>query len=118
MLGKPLKTKEFVAETVELVRMLLPPDLRDLQVIGPAGSLVKLHYGDPKVHYEIWVQRRIGAVEVGLHFEGPRESNIRYLEELTGRYSGVIGSLGPNVGPEMWTGSWTRVHQVSYLCRT
>jgi len=91
--------------------MQLPPDLKDVQVVGPMGSLIKLHYGDPHVHYEVWVQRRTGVVEVGLHFEGPAEKNSWYLSELTGRYPEAIRSLGPEVEPEEWVRSWTRVHQ-------
>lgn len=95
--------------------MQLPPDLRAVQVVGPFGALIKLHYGDPKVHYEVWVRRRAGTVEVGLHFEGPAEANSRYLGELTSNYAHVVGSLGPKVEPEQWTGSWTRVHQVFHF---
>ena len=91
--------------------MQLPPDLRDVQVVGPFGALIKFHYGDPKVHYEVWVRRRAATVEVGLHFEGPAEANSRYLDELTGEYSDIVASLGPKVEPEQWTASWTRVHQ-------
>ena len=107
-----MKTKEFLAEAVELVRMQLPAELRDVQVVGPVSSLIKLHYGEPKVHYEVWIQRRTGNVEVGLHFEGPVEKNWRYLEELKGGYSHVIASLGPGMETERWTDSWTRVHRV------
>ena len=111
MLGKPFKTKEFLAEAAELVRMQLPPDLRNMKVVGPIGSLVKLHYGDPRVHYEVWVRRREGTIELGLHFEGAPETNSRYLTELNGRYAGVISSLGPEVAAEQWVRSWTRVHR-------
>ena len=92
--------------------MQLPPGLGDAQVVGPVGSLVKLHYGDPTVHYEVWVRRRAGTIEAGLHFEGAPQRNARYLEELTVRHAGAIASLGPGVEPEQWTRSWTRVHQV------
>ena len=91
--------------------MQLPENLRDVQVMGPVGSLVKFHYGDPKVHYEVWVWRRAGAIEVGLHFEGAPEVNLAYLDELKGRYSGAVASLGPEVELEQWTNSWTRVHR-------
>ena len=111
MVPAGLKTKEFLTEAVELVRMQLPPDLREVQVVGPMGSLVKLHYGDPKVHYEVWVRRRDRVLEAGLHFEGRPEENARYLSELTARHARAIASLGPEVAPEEWAGSWTRVHQ-------
>ena len=105
------KTKEFLAEAAELVRMQLPPELRDPCLVGPVGTLVKLHYGDPKVHYEVWVRRRIGVIETGLHFEGALEDNLRYLQELTERYHDAILSLGPGVVAERWAGAWARVHQ-------
>ena len=105
------KTKEFLTEVVELVRMQLPPDLQEVHVVGPMGSLVKLHYGNPKVHYEVWVRRRDRVLEAGLHFEGRPEENARYLSELTARHAQAITSLGPKVAPEEWAGSWTRVHQ-------
>jgi hypothetical protein len=112
MVAKRLKTREFLAEAAELVRMQLPEELRDLQVVGPAGALIKLHYGDPSVHYEVWVRRRAGTIEVGLHFEGSADANSRYLAGMTGPYAPVLAALGPGVEPEEWAGSWTRVHQV------
>lgn len=111
MSNPSLKTKEFLAQVAELARMQLPAALRDVQFAGPIGSLIKLHYGYPKVHFEVWVRRRTGHVEVGLHFEGAPRENAVYLEELTSRYSHVIASLGRGVEPEQWAGSWTRVHQ-------
>ena len=111
MLERRFKTKEFLTEVVELVRMQLPADLKNVQVVGPTGSLIKIHYGDPQIHYEVWVRRRPGMVEVGLHFEGPPEKNSWYLSQLTEGYPEAIGSLGPGVLPEEWVRSWTRVHQ-------
>ena len=111
MRGKRLKTKEFLTEVVELLRMQLPETLRDPQVVGPVGSLIKVHYGDPKVHYEVWVRRQAGSIEVGLHFEGDSGLNARYLSQLTERYASVLASLGPGVEAEEWVRSWTRVHQ-------
>ena len=111
MLGRPFKTKQFLTEVAELVRMQLPPEFKGVQLVGPVGSLIKLHYGDPKVHYEIWIRRRLGTIELGLHFEGVAEENLRYLDRLTTEYSSVIKSLGPDVEPERWAGTWSRVHR-------
>ena len=58
MQGKRLKTREFLVEVVELLRMQLPAPLRGVNVLGPVGSLIKVHYGNPRVHYEVWVRRR------------------------------------------------------------
>ena len=112
MWRRALKTREFLAEAAELLRIQLPPDLRDVQVVGPLGSLIKLHYGDPKLHYEVWIRRRQGIVEVGLHFEGTTERNLHYLQEITSRYEHVLASFGPELQAERWTASWTRLHQL------
>ena len=40
-------------------------------------SLLQVHFGDPAVHYEAWIQRKTRSIEIGLHFEGARESNRR-----------------------------------------
>ena len=111
MLGKPFKTKEFLIEAAELVRMQLPPGLREVRVAGPVGSLIKLYYSNPKIHYEIWVRRAAGVIELGLHFEGSEQDNLKYLEELTAGYESVIESLGPDVETGRWAGDWTRVHR-------
>lgn len=88
----------------------MPPELRDFQVAGPMASLVKLHYGDRRVHYEVWVQQKRSIVEVGLHFEGEPQHNARALEALSLRYAEIASALGPDVEPEQWTESWTRIH--------
>ncbi|MBM3947910.1 MAG: hypothetical protein FJ312_01460 [SAR202 cluster bacterium] len=106
-----LKSRDFLAEVVELTQMQLPDGLRDVQVVGPVFSLVKLHYGDPAVHYEVWLQRRAGLVEVGLHFEGAPDANARQLAALSRHAEEIVDSLGPTVELEQWTASWTRVHE-------
>lgn len=106
-----MRNRDFLSMVPELVRSMLPPHLREFQVVGPTMGLVKLHYGDRRIHYEVWLQRRHGQVEVGLHFEAEPERNARYLEYLSGRLAGVRDSLGPGVEAEQWTPRWTRVHR-------
>jgi hypothetical protein len=105
-----MRVQEFLRAVTERVREALPPELRDFQVIGPMASLVKLHYGDRRVHYELWVQQKRGIVEVGLHFEGDPARNARSLEALSRHYAEIASALGPGVEPEQWTESWTRIH--------
>ena len=105
-----MKTKEFLTEAAELVRAQLPQSLGAPAVSRPVGSLVKLHYGDPKVHYEMWVRKRMGILETGLHFEGAAEENSRCLEAMRTEYADLISSLGPEVRAEEWDKGWTRVH--------
>jgi hypothetical protein len=106
-----MKTRDFLYSLPELVRQQLPPDLKDFEVAGPTFSLIKLHYGDRDMHYEVWLQRRQGLAEVGLHFEGSDDSNRRYLERMRRHLVEVHSALGPQVEAEQWTESWTRVHQ-------
>ena len=106
-----MKTGEFLEALSDLVRQQLSPELRDFQVTASPMSLVKLHYGRPTVHYEVWVQKRRGEVEMGLHFEGDAESNRRHLELLSRRRDAIRSALGPGVDAEPWDKGWTRVHE-------
>ena len=106
-----MKTVDFLESLADLVRQQLPPELKEFQVIGPSMSILKLHYGRPTVHYEVWIQRRRMEVEVGLHFEGDSESNLRYLELLDQHLDTVRSGLGPNIRVERWDKGWTRAHE-------
>ena len=106
-----MKVREFLRQVPELLRMQLPGDLREFEFMGPWGGLVKIHYGDPSVHYEVWVQRRNRQVELGLHFEGDADSNRRHLKSLSRRFAEIREALGSEVEPEEWTRKWTRVHE-------
>ena len=106
-----MKTREFLYTLTDIVRQQLGPEMQGFQTIGPTMSLVKLHYGEPAVHYEVWIQKRRGEVELGLHFEGDAESNRRHLELLSGRRDAIRSALGPGVDAELWDKGWTRVHE-------
>jgi len=75
------------------------------------SSLLQVYFGEPAVHYEVWVQRKTGTIEVGLHFEGEREENYRWAETLASRAPEILGELGPSVELEEWTQRWTRLHE-------
>ena len=110
-MGAGMKPREFLELLPDLVRQQLSPDLNGFQVTGPTGGLVKLHYQRPTVHYEVWLRRRQKQVELGLHFEGERDSNLRSLEMLRQRSDDIRASLGPGVEVETWDKGWTRVHE-------
>ena len=106
-----MKTKEFLETLPDLARQQLPPELRGFQVHPRVTTLMKLYYGHSSVHYEVWIQRRRGIVELGLHFEGDPESNFRHLELLRGFSEKIRSSLGDGAEVEQWGRGWTRVHQ-------
>jgi hypothetical protein len=110
-----MKTMEFLESLVELVRQQLPPQLQDFTVVGPTRNLVKIHYGIPAVHYEVWVQRRRWEMEIGLHFESDRLTNIRYMELLKSRVDEIKFILGPRFSVENWDRGWTRAHETVVL---
>ena len=112
MVSGEMKTREFLHILSDLVRQQLPLGLKEIQIAGPTMNLVKLHYGDSTVHYEVWVQKRIGEVELGLHFEGDPAINHRYLEVLSQRLDTIQSALGTGVQVEEWTKSWTRAHEI------
>lgn len=107
-----LTARAFTALLPDLVRPLLPPDLADFAVRGPMFSLVGFYYGEnPKVHYEVWVQRRLGLVEVGLHFEADAATNAAGFSALSEHAGEIVARLGPAVEGEPWTKHWARIHQ-------
>ena len=106
-----MKTREFLDNLSDLVRQQLPPELSGFHVVHTITNLIKLHYGQPSVHYEVWIQKRRAQSEVGLHFEGDRENNHRHLETLSHRSGDIRSSLGPDIKIEPWDKGWTRAHE-------
>ena len=110
--GGLMKTKEFLETLPDLVRQQLPPELSSFQVHPRVTSLTKLYYDRASVHYEMWIQKRRGIVELGLHFEGDPESNFRQLELLMGYWDEIRSSLGESVELQQWDKGWCRAHEV------
>ncbi|HXF50319.1 MAG TPA: hypothetical protein VNM43_01405 [Dehalococcoidia bacterium] len=74
-------------------------------------SYLQFYRRDPRVHYEVWPQRKTGRIEVGLHFEGPREFSYAWAEVMARHAGEIMAALGPEVELEEWTPSWTRLHR-------
>ena len=111
-----LATREFLQLVESAARAALPAKLASSVSSRLRFSLLQLHFGDPTVHYEVWVQRRQGAIEVGLHFEGPDgERNRALLDRLVAQGEQLMDALGLRIEPEVWTASWTRLHETMAL---
>jgi hypothetical protein len=95
---------------LERATALLPPELRGFNA-RIRFVWLQLHYWTPKVHYEVWLTRKTGRIEIGLHFEGEREFSYRWAEVMAGRMPEIQARLGPLMELEEWTPSWTRIHQ-------
>jgi hypothetical protein len=103
--------RDFLAGTLEATRALLPDELRDFEE-RYQGALAKAYYGDPSQHYEVWLRRAAGRVELGLHFESrDRAANARMLEWFADELGWIKAELGERTEAEPWDRGWTRVHQ-------
>jgi hypothetical protein len=106
-----MRTAEFMPLVEEKVLSLLPDALREGLTSRIRSVWLQMHYHSPKVHYEVWLTRKTGRIEIGLHFEGTREFSYRWAELMSGHAPEIYGGLGPDVEIEEWTQSWTRIHQ-------
>ena len=106
----PLRVRDFMPMLLERTTQLLPPELRDFNA-RIRFVWLQIHYWTPKIHYEVWLTRKTGRIEIGLHFEGERELSYRWAEVMAARMPEVQARLGPQVELEEWTPSWTRIHQ-------
>ena len=106
-----MRVAEFMSLLQERVPGLLPDDLRPGLTSRVRSVWFQLWYHSPKVHYEVWLTRKTGRIEIGLHFEGPRAFSYRWAELMAGHAPEIFGRLGPDVEIEEWTPAWTRIHQ-------
>jgi hypothetical protein len=106
-----MRVAEFMGLLQEQVLSLLAKSLREGMQPRIRSSWFQVHYHSPKVHYEVWLTRKTGRIEIGLHFEGPREFSYRWLELMAEHAPEIMDGLGPEFEFEEWTPSWTRIHQ-------
>ena len=79
MAAPRMKVQEFLRLLPEMVHSQLPEELRGFHTVGPFAGLVKLHYGDRRRHYEVWVQQRLGIVEMACALRGtPRTISVTW----------------------------------------
>ncbi len=107
----PLRVAEFLPLVNDRAVSLLPEDLREGVTSRISSVWLWMHYHSPKVHYEVWLARKTGRIEIGLHFEGPREFSYRWAALMAPYMPEIQARLGPQVELEEWTASWARVHQ-------
>lgn len=105
-----MRAHEFLVRVRELTEGQFPEDAPRFQGRLRFG-LIQLYREDPRIHYEVWLQRKTGHIEVGLHFEADRDTSYRWAEALGRRVLDLQAQLGPGVELEEWTRSWTRLHR-------
>src|SRR5437879_234553 len=108
-----LTTGDFLRGVLEGVRARLAGELQGL-VARQQGSLIKLLAEEPPIHFELWLHRSRGRVELGLHFETrDADRNRRLLEYVADDLLFLKEALGQGLEAEPWDKGWTRLY-ISY----
>lgn len=105
-----MRVRDFMPLVLERTIATLPEELRGANHRIHSVWL-QLHYHTPRVHYEVWLARKIGRIEIGLHFEGSRDFSYLWAERIAPYMPEIQARLGSGVELEEWTPSWTRLHQ-------
>lgn len=105
-----MRVRDFMPLLLDQTLQRLPAELRDVNH-RIRSVWLQLHYHTPKVHYEVWLARKIERIEIGLHFEGPRDFSYMWAERIAPFMPEIQARLGTAVELEEWTPSWTRLHQ-------
>lgn len=106
-----MRVSDFLLAVRDAARPLLDGALTTYRDRQRFALLQFLPYEDGAIHYEVWVQRKTGRMEIGLHFEGPREFSYAWAAALAERAPEVAAAAGPGYELEEWTSSWTRLHR-------
>lgn len=102
--------REFFDEIVSRMRPLLPEARRDFRIRANL-FLLKVDYGNPRVHYEVWCDTERGILGIGLHFEDGPASTLAYLAYFDRLIVEIKHRLGPEVELERWTASWAHIYE-------
>ncbi len=95
----------FFDGIVGILRRRLPEDLRSFST-RRFGNLVKVYFGNERVHYEVWVDTRRQQIEIGLHLEDGEVSTLMHLRLLDRHIVEIKDVLGPQVELGRWTKAW------------
>ncbi|HEX9437963.1 MAG TPA: hypothetical protein VGA16_12510 [Candidatus Limnocylindria bacterium] len=90
------------------IRPLVPSGLRAFRSGAQWSYLMKIHYGNPAIHYEASHRPRLHTVEIGLHFEADDLTNARLLGAFRKRERALHRKL-PAARFEEWDRGWTRI---------
>lgn len=111
-----LRRRDFFAAVVSGLRLHLPEPLATFQDRASTGQ-VKIHYGNERVHYEVWVDSQRDQIEIGLHFEDGPISTAAFLAFFDAHIVEIKHDLGPQLDLERWTSSWGHLYEILPLTR-
>ena len=108
-----LSQTKFLKTLPELVTPHLPKPLQGIKVHQPYRWLTQLHYGEPRLHYEVSSAKYRPGWELGFHCEARDRNLNRFLLNGFRRHLFEIKDvLGPSIEAEMWDRGWTKIYEV------
>lgn len=102
--------RDFFAEVTDLLHVQLADDLRGFRHHGNS-MLLKIDYGNERVHFEVWPDSERGHLEIGLHFEDGPASTLAYLAFFDAHIVEIKHLLGAQMELERWTLSWGHLYE-------
>jgi hypothetical protein len=111
-----LSRRDFFEAVVVQVRAAVPAELATFRH-GAQSWLLKIDFGNERIHFEVWPDSLRGHVEIGLHFEDGPASTAAYLAYFDARIVEVKHLLGQHVELERWTLSWGHLFETVPLER-
>lgn len=100
----------FLRGLLDMTSAQLPEELGTFQT-RQGGALVKVFAEEPAIHFELWLHRGRGRVELGLHFETrDPDRNRRLLEFMVDELAFLKATLSETLEAEPWDKGWTRVY--------
>ncbi len=108
--GRVLAPSDFFTELRKRLKANLPEQLRRFNSSRGRGRLMKVHFGEPAFHYEVWHHTGAGRLEVGLHFEASAAENQAAFDFFRGRMVEVKAGL-PLAELEPWDRGWCRLYE-------
>ena len=107
---KTMTRQDFFAAVVAGLRADVPEAYRDFKERSNS-LLLKIDYGNPRVHYEVWFDAEKEILGVGLHFEDGPVSTDAYLAYFDRHILEIKHILGTDVELERWTASWGHLYE-------
>jgi hypothetical protein len=98
------------------LKQRLPAPLRSFRTTRGRGRLMKIHFGEPAFHYEVWHHAGAGRLEIGLHFEASTVENQAAFDFFRSRMVEVKAGL-PRAELEPWDRGWSRLYETFVAAR-
>lgn len=109
---KALSAGDFFQALASSLAQRLPGPMKEFHAVRGPGRLLKIHYGHPETHFEVWHHRAVGRLEVGLHFEGPSGLNSAGHAFFRTRIVEIKSAL-PRAELEPWDRGWARLYETA-----